>query len=80
MENYLKWLDEHREFGRMNVAAVTAEEAQELSDERQRLFAGIERETRQRGTGSGEQRNDDQQTISFHSGNISRVERVIPIH
>lgn len=39
MENYINWLDEHSEFGWMNVAAVTAEQARELSDEQQRLFA-----------------------------------------
>ena len=39
VENQMKWLDEHAEFGRMNVTAVTAEEARALSDEQQRLFA-----------------------------------------
>lgn len=39
MENYEKWLDEHREYGWMNVSAVTAEAARELPDEQQRLFA-----------------------------------------
>lgn len=39
MENFEKWLDEHREYGWMNVSAVTAEAARELPDEQQRLFA-----------------------------------------
>ena len=39
IENYEKWLEERREFARMNASAVTEEEAQALSDEQQRLFA-----------------------------------------
>lgn len=39
IENYEKWLDEHREFERTNLAAVTVEEAQALPEEQQRLFA-----------------------------------------
>lgn len=39
IENYEKWLDERREFERINLAAVTAEEVQALPYEQQRLFA-----------------------------------------
>lgn len=39
MENYEKWLEEHREFARVNLSAVTEEDVQALSDEQQRLFA-----------------------------------------